>query len=79
MNIQLNDPAVPSPGEMVNDQMGQTTASPQPMPSSPLLTADPNHHRAPSLGELHQELEAEQEAHVVRDRDRPFSKLVLTF
>lgn len=27
--------------------------------------ADPHHHRAPSLGELHQELEAEQEGHVV--------------
>lgn len=33
-------------------------------PGSP-TTMDPHHHRAPSLGELHQELEAEQEAHVV--------------
>jgi len=28
--------------------------------------ADPNHHRAPSLGQIHQELENEQEAQVVR-------------
>lgn len=47
MNLQLNDPAVPAPGEMVSEH------------------GIPQHHRAPSLGELHQELEAEQEAHVV--------------
>ncbi|RDA83198.1 hypothetical protein CP532_1229 [Ophiocordyceps camponoti-leonardi (nom. inval.)] len=50
MNLHLNDPAVPAPGEMMHD------------PHQP----HPNHHRAPSLGELHQELEAEQEAHVNR-------------
>lgn len=60
MNLQLNDPSVPGPGEMVHER-----SSPQPLSGSPLL-ADPHHHRAPSLGELHQELEAEQEAHVVR-------------
>ncbi|XWW99533.1 hypothetical protein V2A60_007543 [Cordyceps javanica] len=49
MNLQLNDPAVPGPGEMVSEHGGI-----------------PQHHRAPSLGELHQELEAEQEAHVNR-------------
>ncbi|KAM5348088.1 hypothetical protein ACJ41O_007912 [Fusarium nematophilum] len=65
MNLQLNDPSVPAPGEMVSEQSGLTTASPQPLSGSPLL-ADPHHHRAPSLGELHQELEAEQEAHVNR-------------
>lgn len=34
---------------------------------SPVLssTGDPHHHRAPSLGEMHQELEQEQEAQVV--------------
>lgn len=39
-----------------------------PSSSSPLMMAgDPHHHnRAPSLGELHQELEAEQEAQVNR-------------
>jgi hypothetical protein len=31
-----------------------------------MLPRDPHHQRAPSLGELHQELEAEQEAQVVR-------------
>ncbi|PMB70563.1 hypothetical protein BM221_003015 [Beauveria bassiana] len=46
MNLQLNDPTVPGPGEMVSEH------------------GIPQHHRAPSLGELHQELEAEQEAHV---------------
>ncbi|OAQ98300.1 hypothetical protein LLEC1_04856 [Akanthomyces lecanii] len=48
MNLQLNDPTVPAPGEMVSEH------------------GIPQHHRAPSLGELHQELEAEQEAHVNR-------------
>ncbi|KAG5805024.1 hypothetical protein H9Q74_006269 [Fusarium xylarioides] len=65
MNLQLNDPSVPSPGEMVNEPSGLRTASPQPLSGSP-FTSDPHHHRAPSLGELHQELEAEQEAHVNR-------------
>lgn len=50
--------------------------SPLNRPSSPAVgvglsgspnlgTADPHHHRAPSLGDLHQELEEEQEAQVV--------------
>jgi hypothetical protein len=64
MNLQLNDPSVPAPGEMVHDQSPQQRLSPQLGPGSPF--ADPHHHRAPSLGELHQELEAEQEAHVNR-------------
>lgn len=57
MNLQLNDPSVPAPGEMVSEHHHPT--------GSPLMSI-PQHHRAPSLGELHQELEAEQEAHVVR-------------
>lgn len=74
MNLQLNDPAVPAPGEMVNDERtgsinGLGTSSPRLPSGSPLLQArdnpQPHHHRAPSLGELHQELEAEQEAQVV--------------
>ena len=66
MNLQLNDPAVPGPGEMLAEQSpAAKRLSPQPLSGSPLM-ADPHHHRAPSLGELHQELEAEQEAHVVR-------------
>lgn len=72
MNLQLNDPSLPGPGEMVADNQhtqpsGATTASPQPMATSPMMVpgGDPHHNRAPSLGELHQELEAEQEAQVV--------------
>ena len=65
MNLHINDPSIPAPGEMASDSHGRLASSPQLLASSP-LTADPHHHRAPSLGELHQELEAEQEAHVVR-------------
>ncbi|KAI9902687.1 hypothetical protein N3K66_002039 [Trichothecium roseum] len=65
MNLQLNDPSIPSPGEMAGEHHGRLASSPQLFTASP-LTADPHHHRAPSLGELHQELEAEQEAHVNR-------------
>lgn len=65
MNLQLNDPSVPGPGEMVIE--GHRAMSPQSMSGSPLLTGgDPHHNRTPSLGELHQELEAEQEAQVNR-------------
>ena len=65
MNLQLNDPAMPGPGELASEQSPSAQRlSPQPLSGSPLM-ADPHHHRAPSLGELHQELEAEQEAHVV--------------
>lgn len=69
MNLQLNDPALPAPGEMISETGSSThrTISPQPLSSSPLLTGrEPHHNRAPSLGELHQELEAEQEAQVNR-------------
>lgn len=61
MNLQINDPSIPAPGEMAAEQ----PHSPQLLSGSPVM-ADPHHHRAPSLGELHQELEAEQEAHVNR-------------
>ncbi|OHF01465.1 hypothetical protein CORC01_03221 [Colletotrichum orchidophilum] len=73
MNLQLNDPSLPGPGEMVADAQhgqsgGATTASQQPVGTSPMMVpgGDPHHNRAPSLGELHQELEAEQEAQVNR-------------
>lgn len=67
MNLQLNDPAMPGPGEMATEHPSPSAQrlSPQLLSGSPLM-ADPHHHRAPSLGELHQELEAEQEAHVNR-------------
>lgn len=67
MNLQLNDPALPAPGEMISEGSARETMSSQPLLSSPLLTGrEPHHDRAPSLGELHQELEAEQEAQVNR-------------
>ena len=70
MNLNLNDPALPGPGELQtgDGRLSQTlrTASPQSLSRSPTTgTGDPHHHRAPSLGELHQELEQEQEAQVV--------------
>lgn len=67
MNLQLNDPSLPGPGEMVHESRGSMT-SPGATSTSPLMPAggDPHHNRAPSLGELHQELEAEQEAQVNR-------------
>lgn len=48
------------------------TASPSSLGGSPIIaTGDPHHQRAPSLGELHQELEQEQEAQVVRHSHQP--------
>lgn len=42
------------------------TSSPQSLGGSPIIgSGDPHHNRAPSLGEIHQELEQEQEAQVV--------------
>lgn len=58
MNLNLNDPAVPAPGEM--QQQSPSARSRGPWPHSP------HHERAPSLGELHQELEYEQEGQVNR-------------
>lgn len=60
----MNNPAIPGPGEMQPPSAGHTINSP-PTSRSPLNYADPNHHRAPSLGQIHQELENEQEAQVV--------------
>ncbi|KAI9054689.1 hypothetical protein LZ554_001841 [Drepanopeziza brunnea f. sp. 'monogermtubi'] len=66
MNLQLNDPSLPSPGEMIHDPQHRTS-SPQSFAGSPIMrTSDPYHFRAPSLGEIHQELEQEQEAQVNR-------------
>ncbi|CAJ2512879.1 Uu.00g009980.m01.CDS01 [Anthostomella pinea] len=70
MNLQLNDPSLPGPGELAAEGEGHgvpAALSPRRMSTSPSLTGgDPHHNRAPSLGELHQELEAEQEAQVNR-------------
>lgn len=64
-NISLNDPAIPAPGEMQTHNNGSPRAGRR---SSFISgnTADPHHHRQPSLGELHQELEAETEGQVNR-------------
>ncbi|KAL8668329.1 MAG: hypothetical protein Q9168_007040 [Polycauliona sp. 1 TL-2023] len=75
--LNLNDPSLPGPGELQSSERSERdqhargspvshqfrTSSPQGM-SSP--TTAPPHHRSPSLGELHQELEQEQEAQVNR-------------
>ncbi|KAL2172008.1 hypothetical protein VTG60DRAFT_745 [Thermothelomyces hinnuleus] len=70
MNLQMADPSTPAPGEMVSDSQNRSyrSSSPIPVASSPRLiaTRTPNHNRAPSLGELHQELENEQEFQVNR-------------
>lgn len=66
-NLILNDPAVPAPGELQQSDgsSGSNAGSPR-FARRSLHTADPNHQRQPSLGELHQELENEQEAQVNR-------------
>ena len=68
MNLNLNDPSLPGPGELQSgdhrSSAGQPfrTVSPHSIGGSPIMVY---HQRAPSLGELHQELEQEQEAQVV--------------
>ena len=73
LNINRNDPTTPSSGEMIPSEhhssfthqfsstgpatIGNTAA---------IASGDPHHQRTPSLGELHQELEEEQEAQVNR-------------
>ncbi|KAK2758318.1 hypothetical protein FQN54_004164 [Arachnomyces sp. PD_36] len=73
MNLNLNDPSMPGPGELSsNDRRSSIgnafrTASPTSLGGSPTVaTGDPHHQRTPSLGEIHQELEQEQEAQVNR-------------
>jgi hypothetical protein len=65
-NLSINDPTIPAPGEM-QQPGGSNSNSPRLGRRSLVLnTADPNHQRQPSLGELHQTLENEQEAQVNR-------------
>ncbi|KAJ5758533.1 hypothetical protein N7520_005689 [Penicillium odoratum] len=75
MNLNLNESSSASgnhgdsPWSDHRSSIGHAfrTASPTSHGSSPVFaTADPHHQRAPSLGELHQELEQEQEAQVNR-------------
>lgn len=75
MNLNLNEPTSAASGNHGDApwsdhraSLGHAfrTASPTSHGGSPVFaTADPHHQRAPSLGELHQELEQEQEAQVV--------------
>lgn len=62
-----NDPGhVPAPERLGTVGHAIRTASPSSVGGSPAAIGDPHHHhRTPSLGELHQELEQEQEAQVV--------------
>lgn len=57
MNLNLNDPTMPAPGELAQSPSARSRV---PWPHSP------HHERTPSLGELHQELEYEQEGQVNR-------------
>jgi hypothetical protein len=61
MNLSLNDPSLPAPGEMAMSPGFRAHASNWSQSSS----SPTRHTRQPSLGELHQELESEQEAQVV--------------
>ncbi|CAG7923361.1 unnamed protein product [Penicillium olsonii] len=70
INLNLNDMQANSEAPVDHrSSIGHAfrTASPSSHGGSPIFaTADPHHQRAPSLGELHQELEQEQEAQVNR-------------
>lgn len=65
-NLTMNDPTLPAPGEL-QQPSGSNSNSPRlGRRSITLNTADPNHQRQPSLGDIHQQLENEQEAQVNR-------------
>ena len=73
INLNLNDPTLPSPGELsssdtrTNLNYSFVSASPPTIGGrSAIATGDPHHQRQPSLGEIHNELEQEQEAQVNR-------------
>ncbi|KAK5044527.1 hypothetical protein LTR84_010738 [Exophiala bonariae] len=78
MNLNLNDPAIPSPGELSSSDPRAnfterlphsfSSASPTTIAGRPTIsTGDPHHHqRQPSLGDVHNALEQEQEAQVNR-------------
>lgn len=55
LNISLNDPSLPSPGELSSADQRRRSS----------ITTG-GHHRQPSLGDIHNELEQEQEAQVNR-------------
>ena len=66
MSLNLNDPALPAPGEMAQHTGSRPRGPSWSLHDSISSPSEPTRHaRAPSLGELHQELENEQEAQVV--------------
>lgn len=65
-NFSINDPAIPGPGELQQSNASNGGSPRLGRRSIAYGTADPNHQRQPSLGEIHQELENEQEAQVNR-------------
>ena len=73
MNLSLNDPTMPAPGEMVTAGFSPGAGTGEIRPHAPWMPSSSSsqshspirHNRAPSLGEIHQELENEQEAQVV--------------
>merc|ERR1712000_79449 len=73
LSLNLNDPSLPSPGDLssndprLNLSHSFVSASPPTIGGRPAIaTGDPHHQRQPSLGEIHNELEQEQEAQVNR-------------
>ncbi|GMG44554.1 unnamed protein product [Aspergillus oryzae var. brunneus] len=83
-NLNNNEPTgdsmAPSDHRSSLGPHGLRTSSPSSLGGSPIIaTGDPHHQRAPSLGELHQELEQEQEAQVdqvnQRTKERQVSEL----
>ena len=84
MNLTINDPTIPGPGELSTSDRERRMSIPSAyrtassatssIAGSPVyaMRGDPHHTRTPSLGELHQELEQEQEAQVVRFSFRHF-------
>lgn len=85
VNLNLNDPTLPGPGELPSSDPRSSighafrTTSPHTLGGShTIATGDPHHQRAPSLGELHQELEQEQEAQVVKPLGSSIADYLLT-
>lgn len=74
MSLAANDPSLPAPGELAASPAAARRGSSL-FPGGP---PSPNRHaRAPSLGELHQELENEQEAQVVHLPQVSYSSLTI--
>lgn len=65
-NLTINDPTLPGPGELQQSSNSNSGSPRSGRRSFAHGTADPHHQRQPSLGEIHQELENEQEAQVNR-------------